>query len=452
MFKYWKITPRKSLTLEPPENLDYECSLAYIKGFLDGDGCAHFRKKDGSFQMHFYGTEAVLLWIKAFFDQYSPHYTDEWRTKKRCNAEIQQAEKIYHYTVGEYRSLHIAREILNLDLPELPRKWDRIRQYIAKVDKEFEERRHFTEVYVFDKSRVYLGRLCKRGHDYLGTGKSLRRVGHGSCIRCSQENQGVQKPLVSISYWLEKTKQEHPEIDNNKFYLGTFCEKNHEYQDTGLSLRYLSSRQCLQCSKEQLDERLAAIRAARPPKLSDKELFEQKLELTKQLAPEIDINIFYLGGLCHREHEYKFTKMSLRRVVGNDCEECKKQRYLEAVGNREFKSLQEAGTFEKRSQASKERWKDQNRVKRKAIALTETLASHSMPLLFVSPSGESYITDSISQFAKKFDLRQSGLSSVLSGKKKSCLGWTGNRLESWTDTPTDATYVLWGKHPEILVE
>ncbi len=36
--KYWNITPRKSLTLQPP-NINGDLSLSYIVGYIDADGC-----------------------------------------------------------------------------------------------------------------------------------------------------------------------------------------------------------------------------------------------------------------------------------------------------------------------------------------------------------------------------------------------------------------------------
>ena len=35
----------------------------------------------------------------------------------------------------------------------------------------------------FDETKYYLGKLCKRGHDYDGTGKSLRYMSH-NCVEC----------------------------------------------------------------------------------------------------------------------------------------------------------------------------------------------------------------------------------------------------------------------------
>jgi len=42
----------------------------------------------------------------------------------------------------------------------------------------------------FDTEKFYLGKLCKRGHDWNGTGKSLRRkLGHCEKCRCEREKQ-----------------------------------------------------------------------------------------------------------------------------------------------------------------------------------------------------------------------------------------------------------------------
>lgn len=36
----------------------------------------------------------------------------------------------------------------------------------------------------FDNEKFYLGKLCKKGHNYDGTGKSLRRKRRGICVVC----------------------------------------------------------------------------------------------------------------------------------------------------------------------------------------------------------------------------------------------------------------------------
>jgi hypothetical protein len=39
----------------------------------------------------------------------------------------------------------------------------------------------------YDEARHYLGQLCSRGHDYEGTGKSLRRKRSHQCVPCDRE-------------------------------------------------------------------------------------------------------------------------------------------------------------------------------------------------------------------------------------------------------------------------
>ncbi len=40
----------------------------------------------------------------------------------------------------------------------------------------------------FDQNEYSLGTLCKKGHDFEGTGKSLRSIKHRHCIECKRES------------------------------------------------------------------------------------------------------------------------------------------------------------------------------------------------------------------------------------------------------------------------
>lgn len=44
----------------------------------------------------------------------------------------------------------------------------------------------------FDESKHKLGRLCKRGHDWLGTGQSLRWINGSHCIECTRERDAAR--------------------------------------------------------------------------------------------------------------------------------------------------------------------------------------------------------------------------------------------------------------------
>ncbi len=78
----------------------------------------------------------------------------------------------------------------------------------------------------FDETKYYLGSLCKRGHDYDGTEKSLRSNKNRTCFYCRIENQKntrFKKSEYNKKYRLENTenikkyiKKNSLKIKNNK--------------------------------------------------------------------------------------------------------------------------------------------------------------------------------------------------------------------------------------------
>ena len=65
-----------------------------------------------------------------------------------------------------------------------------------------------------NEDKNYLGRLCQFGHDFEGTGKSLRYRANRECVECKKEYQ-------------KDHKEEHRLI--NKKYAGTHIEERKEY-------------------------------------------------------------------------------------------------------------------------------------------------------------------------------------------------------------------------------
>lgn len=102
-------------------------------------------------------------------------------------------------------------------------------------------------VYAFDENCFWLGQLCKHGHEWPGSGQSLRRINlaqpalHGECVGCVKRDSG------SVRHWLI------PFIDNaamgfeEHFALSTLCARGHKWQGLDLSLRY--QRRCLECDR-----------------------------------------------------------------------------------------------------------------------------------------------------------------------------------------------------------
>lgn len=62
----------------------------------------------------------------------------------------------------------------------------------------------------FDESRYYLGTLCKRGHDYCGTGLSLRYPSR-HCVECLKE-----RPQLPGSGTTEERRESHRRYDRSE--------------------------------------------------------------------------------------------------------------------------------------------------------------------------------------------------------------------------------------------
>jgi hypothetical protein len=67
----------------------------------------------------------------------------------------------------------------------------------------------------FDKAKHYLGALCKRGHDYKGTGKSKRLISIRACCLCQNDltNEWKKKNRDKVNrgrrkWWSAKTEEE----------------------------------------------------------------------------------------------------------------------------------------------------------------------------------------------------------------------------------------------------
>ncbi|MDT4951921.1 MAG: hypothetical protein QOJ02_59 [Acidobacteriota bacterium] len=127
--KNFCITPRKSLTLQPPKHLSKEHSLAFITGYIDGDGCIFMEKPPTGhlrIGVQVTGTHEVLCWVKSWFDKIAP---SEYQASARCIGNI------YSYKIVGKKAESILRVLFQTATPKLERKW-------AKVSTFFVERAH----------------------------------------------------------------------------------------------------------------------------------------------------------------------------------------------------------------------------------------------------------------------------------------------------------------------
>jgi hypothetical protein len=114
--KYWNITTRKSLTLQPPTGLTEEQELAYIIGYIDGDGSIYINNRN---QLYFMccGSHSVIDWMSKKFNR-----------KMRQNGKTDTNFKI-EAKCGP--ALEILKGLYKVYTPiKLSRKWDKVKEMI----------------------------------------------------------------------------------------------------------------------------------------------------------------------------------------------------------------------------------------------------------------------------------------------------------------------------------
>lgn len=135
----------------------------------------------------------------------------------------------------------------------------------------------------FDASKFMLGTLCKYGHEWGNTGKSLRylKATH-NCLECNkiankqrflketaQRHEGVKYlPSCNCAKCMTARRQERAELarqlppfNTDLMQLGRLCDRNHDYHGSGKSLRYIKDRGCVECGKQKQREDKERFRA-----------------------------------------------------------------------------------------------------------------------------------------------------------------------------------------------
>jgi len=75
----------------------------------------------------------------------------------------------------------------------------------------------------------YLGTLCKRGHDYRGTGNSLRYKKFRSCVRCSKQQH--TKYVEDNQDTIIQYRQEYYQKNKAKILQKQNIYNKHYYQE-----------------------------------------------------------------------------------------------------------------------------------------------------------------------------------------------------------------------------
>lgn len=120
LFNNFSITPRKSLTLQPPKLFDEELIQAFIIGLIDGDGCIDFNRH-GKLRISLSGTYDICQWVKQYCDN-----SDNQCYNKKLSNVLPGHGNVWRYEISGERAVRILNILKQLPVPKLVRKWDRV--------------------------------------------------------------------------------------------------------------------------------------------------------------------------------------------------------------------------------------------------------------------------------------------------------------------------------------
>ena len=125
LIQNFNVTQRKTYTLQPPPNLNNDETLAYIAGYIDGDGSISITKENyPCIQVH--GTKAIVTWISQIIKQ-TLNFAKIGGFNKRPN------EKVHSYRFKGTNVIKFAQHIFSIKEIQsrlLERKWDKLRCYV----------------------------------------------------------------------------------------------------------------------------------------------------------------------------------------------------------------------------------------------------------------------------------------------------------------------------------
>lgn len=125
--KHFNITPRKSLTLEPPNLHISDLQLAYIIGYIDGDGSIRLTQRGNKdyLILDIVGTYNLLDWIRNSL---------EFVLKNSSQKKIYKHGNCWRLMYTQDKAKKILKFLLNFqntyDINTLDRKWDIARKAV----------------------------------------------------------------------------------------------------------------------------------------------------------------------------------------------------------------------------------------------------------------------------------------------------------------------------------
>lgn len=119
--KIYGLHPRKTFSLEPPK-LDLPNSLAYIKGYIDGDGCVSYHMRPSrtalSLTINILGRECMLNWMIETINKVT-----------KADVQCFPRNKIFSVNFVRSTAKNISDVLKDVVDRGMPRKWDKFKNF-----------------------------------------------------------------------------------------------------------------------------------------------------------------------------------------------------------------------------------------------------------------------------------------------------------------------------------
>ena len=123
LLNIFNITPKKSLTLMPPNIFNIDNIKSFITGYIDGDGCIgyYFKKNANRMVLSFtiVGTFEIVSWINSIFEENINLNFDKSISKRK-----EHKHNTYILSVTDAKAIAVWKFLYNKDLPRFERKWN----------------------------------------------------------------------------------------------------------------------------------------------------------------------------------------------------------------------------------------------------------------------------------------------------------------------------------------
>lgn len=116
--------------------------------------------------------------------------------------------------------------------------------------------------YPHDPEKHFLGKICPHGHEYYGTGQSLRYLTQRKCVQCMRDHDHRRRGHKPAPFAFASCPWPQIALNPDLHRLGGLCKRQHDYGD-GHSILYKNGHSCVTCRLEKYGEQREDLRVWR---------------------------------------------------------------------------------------------------------------------------------------------------------------------------------------------